>query len=433
MTYCKRCLYPSNHPLNITFDEYGVCSGCRIHEEKDLLDWDERKEKLRKIFDEYRSSTNYAYDCIIPVCGARDSYFIVHTVKNIFKMHPLLVSYNKQYNTEIGIRNLAYLQSIFGCDLISSTVSPERVKQITRETLRQKGSMYWHCLAGTTAFAVQTAVKLKIPLIVWGVHQGCDQVGMFSHLDEVEMTRKYRKEHDLLGLEAEDVVRNGKEVSIDDMRPYIYPHDKELESVGIRGIYLSNYIRWDSKAQHELMIEKFGYQTMRQERTFDTYNDIDCFHYSGVHDYIKFLKWGYGKATDHACREIRLKRMSREEGAGVLRKYQNIYPSDLPLFLEWIEMSERELWEQIDRWRDPKIWRKVALGSWELVDSALNHINDEGVDAVRYELVDTCEFSVTQSQDKGVAANKYVHIGRDCVDRGYLPDVTKKYPLPLTS
>ena len=30
-------------------------------------------------------------------------------------------------------------------------------------------------------------------------------MGMFSHLNEVEMTRKYRKEHDLMGYEAEDL------------------------------------------------------------------------------------------------------------------------------------------------------------------------------------------------------------------------------------
>jgi len=48
MKYCKRCLYPENHPLNITFDEQGICSGCRVHEEKDTLNWNERKEKCEK-------------------------------------------------------------------------------------------------------------------------------------------------------------------------------------------------------------------------------------------------------------------------------------------------------------------------------------------------------------------------------------------------
>ena len=77
------------------------------------------------------------------------------------------------------------------------------------------------------------------------------------------------------------------------------------------------------------MIDIYGYETMAQQRTFDSYNDVDCFHYSGVHDYIKFIKWGFGKATDHACREIRLKRMTREEGIEQARKYQDILPNEL--------------------------------------------------------------------------------------------------------
>jgi N-acetyl sugar amidotransferase len=432
MKYCKRCLYPENHPLNITFDEHGVCSGCRTHEEKDALDWGGRKEKLASIFDGFRSRSRHAYDCIIPVSGARDSYFIVHVVKNIFKMHPLLVTYNKQYNTKMGIRNLAYLQAILGCDLISCTVSPEKVKRITRESLRQRGSIYWHCLAGTTVFPVQTAVKLKIPLIVWGAHQGCDQVGMFSHLDEVEMTRKYRKEHDLMGLEAEDLVSGGNGITMEDMKQYIYPHDKELESVGVRGIYLNNYIRWDSKAQHELMIRTYGYETMRQQRTFDTYNDVDCFHYSGTHDYIKFLKWGYGKATDHASREIRLKRMTREDGIAMVRKYANVYPEDLPLFLKWIGMREDEFFRHVDRYRDLQAWRKNDHGDWELKDTVADHIDDEGVNDARLDVSgEKCEFMVTGAKRSDEAEDDHVLIGRACVDTGHLPDVVKKYPVPV--
>ena len=415
MKYCKRCLYPENHPLNITFDEQGVCSGCRVHEEKDTLDWEERKEKLRKIFDEFRARTRNIHDCVVPVSGARDSYFIVHVLKNIFNMHPLLVNYNKQYNTKMGIRNIAYLRTLLGCDIITTTVSPERAKRVTRESLKKKGSMYWHCLAGTTVFPVQTAVKFRIPLIVWGAHQGCDQVGMFSHLDEVEMTRKYRKEHDLMGLEAEDLARESREVTLEDMEPYVYPHDKELEVVGVRGIYLNNYIRWDSKVQHELMIEKYGYETMAQQRTFDTYNDVDCFHYSGIHDYIKFIKWGYGKVTDHACREIRLKRMTREEGIGMVRRYQNTKPKDLPLFLEWIGMPEREFWAEVDKHRDPRIWRKKEKGGWELQDSILNHINDERIDGVRLEKNSDCKFLLMPPRDINSLEDKYVLIGRGWV------------------
>ena len=83
MKYCKRCLYPENHPLGIIFDEQGVCSGCRVHEEKDIIDWEKRGKKLERTLRAYKSESGKNYDCIIPVSGARDSYFIVHTIKNV--------------------------------------------------------------------------------------------------------------------------------------------------------------------------------------------------------------------------------------------------------------------------------------------------------------------------------------------------------------
>ena len=265
MKICRNCLYHSAHPLNISFDLEGVCSGCRVHEEKNMLDWRERTENLRRICDEYRSRTGKSFDCIVPVSGGRDSYFIVHMVKNVFGMNPLLVTYNKHYNTAVGVRNLANLRIQFDADLITMTVHPEKVKRITRGTLRRLGSVYWHCIAGQTVFPVQMAVRLKIPLIIWGAHQGVDQVGMFSHLDEVEMTRRYRHEHDLMGYEAEDLVDEFDCISYLDVEPFIYPDNRELDLVGVRGVYMNNFVRWDSKTQHEEMIRRFGYKTASVE------------------------------------------------------------------------------------------------------------------------------------------------------------------------
>lgn len=416
MQYCTRCLYPANHPLNITFDEEGVCSGCRIHEEKDQLDWSERLEKLKQIVKEYKVKSGSIHDCIIPVSGARDSYYIVHFVKNILGLHPLLVTYNKHYNTQIGIRNLSYLRTLLGCDMMTMTVSPERVKRITRETLQQRGSMYWHCLAGQTVFPVQIAVKFKIPLIIWGAHQGIDQVGMFSHLDEVEMTRKYRQEHDLMNLEAEDLLKDRHgEINISDIAQYIYPHDKEIEAVGVRGIYLNNYIRWDTKAQHEEMLKLYGYETALQQRTFDTYNDVDCFHYSGLHDYIKFLKWGYGKVTDHASREIRLKRLTREEAVRLVAQYSHCYPTDVNLFLKWLDLPENDFWPMVDKFRDSSIWNKSGE-QWILKNSVVNYTDKPNL---CFETIDPTinkKFILTRSKKPEAIDDGYVLVGRGWVD-----------------
>lgn len=416
MRYCLRCLYHEHHPLGLAFDEQGVCSGCRVHEEKDTLDWRERGELLRKLLNQFRCKTRTINDCIIPVSGARDSWFIVHVIKNVYGLNPLLVTYNKHYNTDRGIRNLAYLQTVFGCDILKMTVQPQRVKRVTRESLRKLGSMYWHCLAGQTVFPVQTAVRFKIPLIIWGAHQGVDQVGMFSHLDEVEMTRKYRKEHDLMGMEAEDLATDAAFLKPGDVEPFIYPHDRELASVGVRGIYLNNYIRWDSKAQHELMIAQFGYESGTQQRTFDTYNDVDCFHYSGLHDYIKLLKHGYGKVTDHASREIRLRRMTREQGIDLVRAYEPVKPHDSSLFANWLGITEDELFAEIERFRNPRYWEQVEEG-WRLRDSITRHVKDPGVDEVRLPLREhACEFKLTPSRKPDYVDDHYVLIGRGYVD-----------------
>jgi N-acetyl sugar amidotransferase len=413
MITCTRCLYTSMHPLGLTFDEDGVCSGCSVHEEKDVLDWEKRGQLLGTILEQYKNRKGSNYDCIIPVSGARDSYFIVHTVKNVYRMNPLLVTYNKHYNTDIGIRNLANLRIKFNCDIMTLTVDPEKVKKITRATLRKRGSMYWHCIAGQTVFPVQTAVKFKIPLIIWGAHQGVDQVGMFSHADEVEMTRKYRKEHDLMGLEAEDLIDDFDNISLDDVKPFVYPDDKELEQVGVRGVYLNNYIRWDSKAQHERMIATYGYETALQTRTFDTYNDVDCFNYSDVHDYIKYLKHGYGKVTDHACREIRLKRLTREEGIDLVKKYERIEAKNLQLFLKWIDIRCSAFNFIIDIHRNRKIWRRNDEWKWEQVLSLLpSNENSIDIDRNRLPKTENCQFHVTENKRPEYRDDHYILIGK---------------------
>jgi N-acetyl sugar amidotransferase len=329
-----------------------------VHEEKDTLDWAERFARLERLVAPYRSRSGRFHDCVVPVSGAGDSYFIVDVVRNRLRMNPLLVSYNQQYNTRTGIRNLAYLRTFFDCDYFQQTVSPASVKKVTRATLRLMGSMHWHCIAGGTAFPVQVATRFKIPLIIWGAHQGLEQVGMFSHLDEVEMSRRYRHEHDLMGYEAEDLLAADAGLSERDVAPYMYPHECDVAGAGVRGIYLGNYIRWDTKAQHEAMIDRYGYETAPQQRTFDAYNHVDNWHYAGVHDLIKYLKFGYSKVVDHVCREIRFGRLSREKGLGVVRAYQQVVPGDLPLLLEWLDMSEADFFACIDAHRDPAAWEK---------------------------------------------------------------------------
>lgn len=71
---------------------------------------------------------------------------------------------------------------------------------------------------------------------------------MFSHEHEVEMSCRYRKDDDLMGYEADDLLSIFETLKEADIWQYRYPDDADLHQVGVRGIYLGNYVHWDPKA-----------------------------------------------------------------------------------------------------------------------------------------------------------------------------------------
>jgi N-acetyl sugar amidotransferase len=407
--FCKRCLYTTAHPLGLSLDDEGICSGCRVHEEKDRLDWADRWRMLENLIRPYRSRVEDNYDCIIPVTGAQDSYYIVHLVKERLGLNPLLVTYNKYFNTKLGIHNLANLRIRFNCDILYQNVNPISVKKITRSTLRRFGSIYWPILAGQTAFPVQTAVRYKIPLIIWGAHQGLEQVGMFSHEHEVEMTRRYRKDHDLMGHEADDLLSIFDILKEEDIWQYRYPDDRDINDIGVRGVYLGNYVRWDQKSQHEQMIREYSYRTAGFSRTFDAYDYVDCFNYMNLHDQLKLYKHGFSKVTDHACREIRHGRLTREEGLALVRRYEQAPVEHSELFFDWLGITPSSMQFFLNQQRNPTFWSELPLGRWQFNGWSTCQVSS--IEPSVTEWASKFTFSVNAVMDDRVAPG-YITVGK---------------------
>jgi hypothetical protein len=236
-------------------------------------------------------------------------------------------------------------------------------------------------LAGQTAFPVQTAVRYKVPLIIWGAHQGLEQVGMFSHEHEVEMTRRYRKDHDLMGYEADDLISVFDTLTEKDIWQYRYPDDRDLNNVGVRGIYLGNYVRWDPKAQHEHMMRDCAYKTSAFSRTFDCYDYVDCFNYMELHDLLKLYKHGYSKVTDHATREIRFGRLNRDEGLALVRAHEQAPLKYLEQFSQWLGVSLRSLQFLLDQQRNSHFWIEGEHRVWTFNGWSARKSNGEGTGA----------------------------------------------------
>lgn len=361
LTRCAKCLYWSNHPLGLTFDSEGVCSGCQVHAEKNYLDWHQRLKELKDIFSSQKSQSRY--DCVIPVSGGQDSFFTVHFAVHILGLNPLLVNFNRTFNSREGIRNLAKLRTLFDVDFRQYTIDPNVTKAVVSCTLTNLGSLNWLWIAGQTSLPVRLAIQLKIPFILWGAHQGLEQVGMYSHLENVEMTRRYRREHDLMGYDEKDIFEFDPNFSEDDIASISYPTDRELLDSGVRGIYLGNYVRWDPTAQHVFVNKTYGYGDRKVSRAYSYFDNPDCPVYFGLQDILKQAKFGYSKATDQLTREVRHGRISRAKALIIENRLMKANPEGMREFSDWMGISVVTLNTLLLK-HSNAFAEKVLVGDW---------------------------------------------------------------------
>lgn len=366
MRYCIRCVYPAASAAPLAFDDDGLCSGCRVAAEKDVIDWDERFEELREIAEQYRVKDGSNYDCIIPVSGGKDSYFQTYIVTEVLKLRPLLITYHGNNYLPVGLENLENMRKTFGVDHIFFSPSVPVLQKMNRLTFRMMGDMNWHAHCGIYTYPVQMAYKLRIPLIVWGEHGYTDLAGMHSLNDRVEMTARTRLEHAQRGYDWFDMIEETEGLTEQDLLWAKYPTDEQIAEVGIRGIFIGFYLNWETNRQTELM-KQWGFKESPEpfERTYRRMSNLDDMHENGAHDYLKFVKFGYGRASDHASKDIRAGVMTREEGIEMVRRYDHVKPmKDLVRWFEYTGIPEEEFDRVADTFRDPRVWVKNEQGEW---------------------------------------------------------------------
>lgn len=343
MAECTRCLYTESHPFGLVLDDDGVCSGCRIHREKTDLEWEGR---LGLLADRIRSASRRSrwYDCVVPVRGTPEYFTVLDIIVNRLGLRPLVVTYNTQFNSSVGIRNVDLMREVFDVDVLIYASNPITYRKLVRESLVRTGSIRWPLIAGSTEFPVRTAVEKGIPAVIWPYHQPTEQVGMHSYLEQNMMSRRDRHEFDLLGIEPHELVTTDTLLQLRDVEDLRYPSDAQLSRTGVVGHYLANYVPWDSRRYSEEAIERFGASSARNPRTFDPYDRIDDMTYMTVHDLLKQAKLGYSRVTDDLVREIRFGRVDREVAIEIAQHHGSQFPHDeLRPFLTWLGTSEDAL------------------------------------------------------------------------------------------
>ena len=360
VNYCTNCTNISSSAVPLEFNNDGVCSGCTTNDEKNIINWDRRKLMFENLIEDYKKSNNY-YDCIIPVSGGKDSYWQIHIIKE-YGLNPLLVTYHGNNYTKTGMENLINMREAFNVDHIFFTPSINLLKKMNRTAQLLMGDMNWHAHAGIFTYPIRVAVEKRVPLMIWGEHGFMDLGGMHSYKDMVEFTYRYRHEHCLRGYEWYDIIEASKkyndEIFEHELIQWKYPSDKEIEEVGVRGIYISNFFSWNANLHGPLMIEKYGFKESEIpfERTYRTMSNLDDMHENGIHDYMKWVKFGYGRATDHTCKDIRGNKISRQNGVKEVLNRDHIVSKDLKRWLSYVGWSAEKFHYEADKFRDPNVW-----------------------------------------------------------------------------
>lgn len=367
---CSNCLYRDKTDMNLSFTSQGICAGCINCKIAKNLDWKKRLEKLKLLFEDLSRKKKSKYDLVIGVSGGKDSYFQVHFAKKILNLNPLLVTYYGNNFTKEGDYNLKRMSKIFNCDHYIYRPPLSVLKKMNILGFYIQGDMNWHNHCGIMTLPFIQAVKHKIPIVLYGEHGYMDRAGMFDYDDFVEFSKRNRDEHDLRGFSWMDFTTKGSKKLIfkkDNLnlekRNFInwaiYPTDKLIEKNNIKGLYLSNYTYWDGVANAKLVKKEYNWKEYSGnfERTYRKISNLDDTHENGAHDYLKFIKFGYGRGTDHSTKDIRLGYMTREEGIEMVKKYDHIRPQkDLNLWFKKTGIEEEEFNKRADEFRHPRIW-----------------------------------------------------------------------------
>lgn len=356
--YCKKCVMPNTKP-NLAFDEDGVCNACRNFENRAEVDWKEREEELKVILQRYKSKDKSNWDCIIPVSGGKDSTYQVIKMLEL-GMNPLCVTATTCDLSEIGRKNLENIQNL-GVDHIQLTSNRIVRKKLNRIGLVEVGDISWPEHVSIFTTPVRIAVNMNIPLIIWGENSQNEYGGPASSVDNNILDRKWLEEFGgMLGLRVSDLIGED-DISKEELIPYTYPSDEELKRVGVTGLFLGYYIPWDGYS-NVLISQANGFKSWGKivEGSAVDYENLDNYQ-MGIHDYFKFLKFGFGRASDLVSMHIRRGRLSRTEAMKIVKKHDGKFPwtyLDKPIeeILKPLEISVDQFIDICDEFTNKKLF-----------------------------------------------------------------------------
>lgn len=365
MKYCINCVMPDTKP-DLLFDANWVCNACNNFLNRTTVDWKKRKSEFLEIMEKYRSKDGTNWDCIIPVSWGKDSTYQVLKILSLW-LNPLCVTSTTCDLSEIGRKNIENIKNLW-VDYLEFTTNPVIRKKLNRIWLLKVGDISWPEHLGIFTVPIRVAVQYKIPMIIWWENSQNEYGWPGASVENNVLTRGWLEEFGwLLWMRTTDLIWT-EGIEQKELIPFIYPSDDDLKQVGVTWLFLWYYFPWDGY-RNVLLSQWFGFTTYSKtiEGSIVNYENLDN-HQTWIHDYFKFIKFGFWRWSDLASLHIRRWRLDRDEWIQLVNRHDGKFPwtylgKPIEDILKPLDITVDEFIKICDKFTNKRIFKTDVNGN----------------------------------------------------------------------
>ncbi|MDC3200280.1 N-acetyl sugar amidotransferase [Porticoccaceae bacterium] len=361
LRWCSNCLSMSTRP-RISFDKRGWCNACVWTEEKKTLDWESRQNELENLLNKHRK-TDGAFDCLVPCSGGKDGSYVAYNLKHKYGMNPLCLTITPPLALDLGEQNLkAFVNS--GYNHITVNPAYEAMRILNRIGFLEMGFPYYGWLIAIQAGVIRMANQLGLELVFYGEDGEVEYGGTTETNRNPIYDVSYMKKVYLEG--GYEKILKDSGVAQSELFFFQFPSDEALQKAPIDITHWSYFENWDPYRNYLVAKEHCGLTSADESNagTFTNFAQNDQALYA-LHAYLMYLKFGFGRATQDACIEVRRGAMDRQQALNLVKLYDGHYPyAYLDTYLDYYQLSKSEFDEAIDKYANKDLFEKVE-GYWK--------------------------------------------------------------------